>query len=1103
MNKTQDCSYNLYLRIRCIVKITAVFLFLSIFQVSASIYSQEKKISVSVENGTFYEFVSQIEKQSEFMFFYKGEEINSTIRVNLNAKNKLVSEILDAVTEANNLSYKITGKHIIITKNSPEKQKKRKITGVITDNAGEPIIGATIAEKGTSNGTITDMDGKFVLQDVPEKGILVVTYVGFASKEIVLNEKTKYEVKLSESGLDLDEVVVVGYGTQKKVNLTGAISSLKGEELVKRQVGQASMLLQGIAPGVTVTQSSGQPGADGGTIRIRGVGTIQSGADPMVLVDGVEMSMVNVDPNIIENISVLKDAASAAIYGSRAANGVILITTKRAASEKPTFNYNGYVGIQNPTALPKKVNAMDHMLLFDESRKNQELSPTYSETIEKYKEYASSNPDLYPDTDWQDAILKTGLQQNHFLSLSAGNETLKVLASLGYFNQTGIIDNTKFERFSMRVNTDMKITKWLTSKFDVYLRYHTKTDPSVGVEETFFQMNRLPATLLGVLSDGRYGDGATGFNPIAWTKERGTTSQTVPNAMVNINLLIKPVSWMTVDLSVAPYFRFYHTKDYTKAVMLYTGDGEEYGPNPAVGKLTEKYTRTHNISYKGTTEFQKELGQHSFKALLGASREIYSNNWFSAYRENFVLPQYDVLNAGGETNKNNGGSGTEWALQSFFGRVNYDFEGKYLFEMNMRADGSSRFAKGNKYSYFPSVSAGWRISEEDFMLSLKEQFLDNLKVRLSWGKLGNQEIGDTDYPFVSTISLDNPYSFGGNLASGALMTDMANELLQWETTEMYNIGLDAGLFNGLSITADYYYKKSYNILMKIDIPGILGLEKPYQNLGEVSNKGWEIGVSYQNKSGDFTYRLGANLSDVINKVEDIKGVEMSKNNLQQIREGYSINSLYGFVAEGLYTTPEDVASRPQYGNETLAPGDIKYRNLNDDDVIDNSDRAIIGETIPRYTYGFNLDLGYKGFDLSMFLQGVGKRDGYLYGSAVFPFYSGATAYEHQKDRWTTENQNVNATFPRLTIGLNNNVQNSSFWVKDASYLRLKNIQLGYTFPKKWISPLSVDHLRVYLTAENLLTIDDFWDGFDVEAPVGNGNYYPHIKSWSIGLNVRF
>lgn len=1067
-----------------------------------------QRISLRINNGTVKEAIEKLRVEHGISFIFESRDLDTQRKVTINEQDATIEAIVDKLLQGQSLNYRIEGKNVVLTKgltNLPDSGPKIVISGVVTDETGETMPGVNITIKGTTSGIISGLDGEYTISVPNKEARLLFSFVGYSTQEIRVGSHTEINVVLAEDARLIDEVVVVGYGTQKKVNLTGAISAINASELAKRQVGQSSILLQGVAPGVTVTQRSGQPGSDGGSIRIRGIGTL-SDANPLVLVDGVEMSINNIDPNLIENISILKDAASASIYGSRAANGVVLVTTKRADSTKPSFTYNGYIGWQDPTDLPDKVNAMDHMIMLDEANTNVGNTPQYQDLIKDYQAYAQTNPDYYPDTDWQKEMLRTGFTQNHFLSASAGNDKLKVLASLAYYNQKGNLYSTGFERYSFRINADMKVSKTLTLKLDAFLRHNQSTNPVAATSSTpgsigtiFFQMNRLPPNIPGIFSNGLYGEGATNYNPIAWVRDGGSERKTTPNALININAIFKPVEWITVDFQFSPYYIMAHTKTYMKAVDLYNPDGTFKITHPAKTSLTERQDKTLNKTLKTTLLVEQSYKEHNAKLLLGFSREDMSNDWFSAYREVFIFPEYEKLNAGGDINKDNSGSGTGWALQSFFGRFNYDYKGKYLFEANGRYDGTSRFIEDNRYSFFPSLSVGWRVSEESFMAKT-EDWLSNLKLRASWGKLGNQNIAG-NYPYSSNISITNNYSFGGAIVNGARLRDMANADLKWEATEMWNVGLDMTLFQKLNITADWYSRETTGILLTLDIPGIVGMNAPYQNAGVVTNKGWEIGLSYKDRVGDLKYDVSFNLSDVKNKVVDLKGI--TQTTLTQSREGYPINSIYGHVALGLFKDDADVANSPKQQFGVTAPGDIKYKDLNGDDIINADDQEIIGSSIPRYTYSFNINLNYKKIDFSMFWQGVGKADGYLNSSAIMPFYNGGTVQEQHKDRWTVENQNLNATFPRLTMGIANNQRNSTWWMKDASYLRLKNINLGYNFSGGWLDKCGVSNVRLYLAGENLLSIDKFWDGFDPEAPVGSGSYYPQLKTYTIGLNVQF
>lgn len=973
-----------------------------------------------------------------------------------------------------------------------------KIEGQVLDDKGTPLSGVNITIKGASSGVATDSDGNFIIDAPAENTTLVFSSIGYVTREIVVKSTTKnLSIKLQSASSTLNDVVVIGYGTQKKVNLTGSVENIGATRLADRPVTQLSAALQGIAPGVTVTTTTGAPGSDAGTIRIRGIGTLNN-ANPLVLIDGIEGNMNELDPNMIESISVLKDAASSAIYGSRAANGVLLVTTKRAKGEKLTITYNGYMGKQTATNMPDKVDALDHMRMLNVAYKNTGITPVYTDQfIEKYSQEMANNPDQYPNTDWQKEVLKgSGMMQNHSVGVSGTSGKLRFLTSLGYLKQDGIIKSSSFERYTLRNNADVRFSDKVSMKLDLQLINRNTTQPGRGMTNVFSQMNRIPAVQLGRLSDGRWGEGWNGNNPIAMVEDGGTLKNNTLSLQGNLQLTYKPLSWLTADLVAAPRFVNSYDDNFIKSVTTYTGAGSPLLPQPAKSEKTNTNARSYYGNYRANITADKELGEHSIKWLVGASKETYYASDFTAFRDNYQFPDYTVLNAGDKSNQQSSGTASEWTLQSFFSRINYSFKGRYLFEANARYDGSSRFVKGKRYGFFPSFSAGWRISEEDFMQSLRSVVTD-LKFRGSWGTLGNQNIGT--YPFASNIALGS-YTMAGQVVSLGALNDMNNEEITWETTTMTNVGVDVTLFKNLSITADWYRKITDDILMTLDIPLYIGLNAPFQNAGKVSNIGWELGINYNGRAGkDFTYGIGFNISDVKNKVLDLKGISVS--NLLQNREGYSINSIYALEADGYFQSQDEVANHATQIPGT-GPGDIKYVNQNKDNIINNDDYKIIGSTIPRYTYGLNLNAAYKGFSFNAFIQGVGKANGYLYSYAIQPFYSGGTAHEMHKDYWTPENPN--AQFPRLTYNDNgNNYQPSSFWMKNAAYARLKNIQLGYSLPVSLINKWGMNAVKVYVSGQNMLTRDKFWKGYDVETPVGTGNAYPQVKVYTVGLDIKF
>jgi TonB-linked SusC/RagA family outer membrane protein len=991
------------------------------------------------------------------------------------------------------------------------------VTGTITSADGAPLSGVSVVVKGNSQaGTTTNEQGVFRLTAAPD-AVLVISMVGYETQEVPVRGRQSLQLTMQPVASDLEDVVVVGYSTAKKVNLTGAVSSISGKEMAKRQVGQTSMALQGVAPGVTITQSTGQPGIDGGAIRIRGIGTLNN-SEPLVLVDGVVMSIDHVDVSTIESISVLKDAASASIYGSRAANGVILITTKRGSKGRFNVSYDAYVGKQSTTDMPKMVNGLDHMLMINEAHVNVGRTPLFSDTyINDYRAKKNTDPDLYPDTDWRKEVLNgSGIQTNHAVSLSGGTDKIRFFGTAGMLSQEGLIKNVDFKRFFVRLNTNVQISEKLRGSFDVYIREQRRSAApqfpggtgaalgnATGTGLIWALINKLPATQASVYTNGLYGEGQNGVNPVAIMNDGGWwKSKSVPLAG-NFAFEYQPFSFLTAKVAYAPTYTPSHVRSFVNTVRTYDPNGVLRFTLPSPNTYDESMSQDRFDQVDANLTFNRSYGKHTVTALGGYQ---YTNAYYSdfgAFRDNFLFPEYTVLSAGSSANMRNGGSATDWSLISYFGRLNYAFDNKYLFEANIRHDGSSRFAKGHKWGSFPSFSAGWRISQENFMAGVS--WLNELKLRASWGKLGNQQIGD-NYPFAPTVSLEPRYISNDVIQNGAAILSLANTDISWETTAMTNIGLDARVLRNLSVSFDYYNKRTTGILLQLSIPRTMGVSAPYQNAGVVDNKGWDLQIDYSNNDRAFRYGVTLTLSDVKNKVVDLKGIQQTGTIVN--REGSPMNSLFLLRSQGLLSASDfDGSGNYLHTVQTFGvvkPGDIRYTDVNDSKSIDNNDREVLGSTIPRYTYSLRLFAEYKGFDFTAFLQGVGKVDGYLTGSAIAPFLAGGTAYEFQKNRWTTDNPDPNAVFPRFAFGESNNTQNSDYWMKSAAYLRMKNLQLGYTLPKAVLSSLKIQSLRVYVSGENLFTMDNFWPGWDPEIPpASSGIYYPQVKVINVGLNVKF
>lgn len=998
---------------------------------------------------------------------------------------------------------------------SAQTPPEKAIKGIVTDEKGEAIFGANVRVKGTDRGVATGAAGQFALSGVTETSRLEISYIGYFPQEIPVGKKDFFSIILKENDKLLDEVVVVGFGLQKKVNLTGSVTAIGGKQLEQRPIVSASAALQGIAPGVTVTTHTGAPGADNGQIRVRGISSF-GGSDcaPLVLIDGVAGDMNLLDVNQIESISVLKDAASASIYGSRAANGVVLITTKRAASGKLTANYRGYVGWQSATRIPKVTDGLTYMNVFNQASMNDNGYEIYSaDDIADFTKRYRADPSNF---DWQDAILQgSGFTHNHFLSLQAGSGKIRVMPSLAYSDQAGIIRNTGYKRYVVRNNMDIELSEKLKLTFD--FSFVNKDRQQVAGESNVWNyFGRMP-TNIPIRRNGRWSEGWVKKNPVAIIEEGGNKKTNNIELEGRLALDFRPFDWLQVTGIMAPRYKTQNVHTFTKSIMTYNDDGSEAGAAEPYTDLTETARRYYWENYQAYASAEKTWGDHSFRLMAGGSRETYDTKYLMGYRRNYTYDTYEVLKAGADDEtKDNDGTHEQWCLVSAFGRFNYDYKQRYLFEANIRYDGSSRFAPGNRWAAFPSFSGAWRISEEPFMKKAR-RYVDNLKLRASWGKLGNQNIGSSFYPFADMLAVGSA-SMGGVLYPIVTQNTLSNRELRWEETTLTDLGIDLNLFNHFTLTFDWYKKKTDGILMQLSVSKLIGLGAPFQNAGKVENKGWDLSVGYDNRWGDFDFGLQLTLSDVKNKIVDMKG--QTSGTLLRQQKGSPINSIYGYIAEGLYRNQDEIDNGPeQFG--TLHPGDIRYKDIAGafdengkpvpDGKITEADKVVIGSTIPRYTYGVNLNLGYKGIRLNAFFQGVGKADGYLDSHYVIPCVNSSAVKEWQLDYWTEANPG--AAFPRLSTTSTNNTQHSTWWMKSAAYMRLKNIQVGYTLPKRWSEKMGLKECFVYVNGQNLFTLTGFWKGYDPEVnynagaadgvALGEADTYPQVKMYSIGIDVKF
>jgi TonB-linked SusC/RagA family outer membrane protein len=1004
------------------------------------------------------------------------------------------------------------------------------VSGQVVDEKGSPIPGATVKVAGTANGVLTDTKGNYKIDVADGNAVLQFSFIGFVSQEITVSDKTKINVVLKEQSSKLNDVVVVGYGTQKRANLTGAVSTVDGDELTKRPVVSAAAMLQGTMPGVQVVQGSGEPGNEGVSIRIRGNGTFSgAGSDPLVLIDGVPGSFSDINPTDIENVSVLKDAASASIYGSRAGNGVILVTTRQGKSGRMVIQYDGNVGIYKPTKIFDLItNSADYMELYNEARINSGLNDPNDPT-KLYGLYPKDQIDLYrnstdrakyPNADWLGYIFETSPTQNHNLAFNGGNEKTTYNVSLGYVDQNGIMKGFNYKRYSARINLTSKVNNFVKFGTNILLKSGTTESVAGGSKDLFLSAMSQAPTYEPFLPDGsgRYTYKAYDFeynnkNAVAVLDKKFThnTNDYALNAQGWVEVqFAKDLSWYTKG---AVNFNMDKYKDFKSTLDEYYYRTGELGTSLDLGRgLTDQDQQTVYTNLYTYLNYNHNFSGHNVKAQVGYSVEQSKYTYLQGYRQNFPDESLLELNAGGQDIQRANGTANQWALMSYFGRLNYDYKGRYLLEANLRYDGSSKFSGKNKWGVFPSFSAGWRASEESFFKALKLNWVDNLKIRGSWGQLGNQNIVvdgyGQNYPYQALLNLTGNYSFdNSSLTTGVAQQNLNNPLIKWETITMADIGLDLTLFKNFSLSVDWYKKRTSDILRKSQVTAIVGLGAPVINDGIVDNTGIDVGVNYNNtvKEGGLSglsYNLGLNLDHFKNKLvkygqQDIYDYTTNVN-------GQPINSFYTLESIGIFQTAQEVASSPKQFNDDTKPGDLKYRDVNGDGKVDANDRTLIAGAYPKLNYSFNLGASFKGFDFSARFQGVYGVKSYVSGWGVTPFVQGSPPTKDWYDRWTPSNPS--ATMPAIYWGWSapqKFSRASSYFLQDASYLRLKNVVLGYTLPSKLTKSISIERVRVYFSGDNLFTSTDF-KGLDPER-YGSGDLiqYPQNKIYSFGLNVTF
>jgi len=891
-------------------------------------------------------------------------------------------------------------------------------------------------------GTITDFDGNYTLQISDANATLVFSFMGFQTQEIPVQGKTKIDVVLEEETTQLQDVVVVGYGVQKKENVTGSVATVAPKKLEQMPVQSVAGALQGTMAGVTAVQTSGEPGQQRGAITIRGQNSL-AGGSPLVIVDGIPATMENLDMNDIESISVLKDAASAAIYGVTAANGVILITTKRGKKgAKPLFTYNSYYATSTPTILPHYLGSYDFARLYNEAYLNETpggIPPYSEEDLEHYKNGPVTYE--YPNEDWYNDVQDHwAFETKQYVGVTGGTEYVKYSASFGYITMNGVIPGIRYRRYNVRTNIQADLTKWLTAGINLSGYQEYKDENYTGSGSFLGQATRNPPNVPKYNPDGTYSYHSPYLNPFAAMDYDGFRNKNWKEGFVIMNLELKPFKGFSLKGVYSGKFKDSHMK-YYKAYYEYC-DAEQYQCyNPGDRRLDEKFNQNQQYTFQLLANYDLKIKDiHNMHFLVGFEQFTENSDWVDAWRIGYTTDYLYTLNNGDPEQQYNAGSGSKWARRSILGRLTYNYKSKYLVEVNMRYDGTSWFSEENRWGFFPAVSLGWRISEEKFMENASN--IDNLKLRFGIGSTGNNEVGGSYYTHLNTWGVGGNYVFGEKYVQGAWETRYPAEDLTWAVIKSKEVGLEGTFWRGLlTFDVTYYYKKTHDMILSLPVPTTLGIGAPQQNKGSLKNTGFDLMLKHSYTPGAFSYDLGLNFSYVKNAITDMAGTDQESGRYWY-GVGYPIGAFYGYKTNGLFRDQEEIDNYPDISvNPNPKPGDIKYVDTNNDGKVDPNDRVVIGQNFPAYTLGFNFSGHFKNFNLDIFFQGAFKEDTYYYNEGAFAFYNGGKVLERHLDRWTPDN--LDASYPRLTIDIPVNFETSDWWLQNSSYLRLKSLTFSY------------------------------------------------------------
>jgi len=1045
--------------------------------------------------------------------------------VTLSLQTVPMDQVLRKVLKGTSLKVITAGRNITLRENNnpdhlrhPLSSIQETITGTVTDaESGKTLPGVNILIKGTSTGVSTDANGNFELTVSSLQDTLVVSYIGYQTKEVPINGRTNVEIELAPEAIMGEEMVVVGYGEETKSTITTSISKVEGEYLASKQRTQVSQALQGAIPGVMVTRGNGAPGATA-EIKIRGITTIGN-TNPLYIVDGVPIDDINdINPNDIEDITVLKDAASASIYGARAASGVILVTTKRAKDGEFSLDYKFNYGLEKPTALPNYVNPIRYMEMTNELRWNDNGNgdnkyPTYDhQMVENYMSLNKEKPDEYPITDWVGLIMKDySSQQDHFINISGGNKRIRSKASIGFSKSDALYDGYTFKKITTRINNDLKINDYLSAKVDFNFKLSNYDKPSV---DPMYGMLIAAPIYAATWENGNIASGKSGNNIYASLKKGGFVDNKYSSLGGRLLINFHPIDGLEMKGVFSPQVGYYKGKSFQKQIPYYSSEESKEFLGYIEGALTTDLFESRSLGQNYTTQilinYSNDFGNHSFDFLGGYEDYYNKNESLDASREKYELNSFPYLNVGPLELRDNAGSANENGYRSFFGRLNYNFDQRYLLQLSLRRDGSSRFHPDYRWGNFPSISAGWILSNESFLKRLPP-IVSFLKLRASWGVLGNERIGR--YPYQASIAFsDVLFRKGNEIVSniGAAQRSYNIPNITWETTRSTGIGIDLNLFKDrLQIKADYFDKQTEDMLLAVQIPDFLGFDNPDQNAGNMKTVGWEMQASWHDNIGSLNYDLSFNMSDFKSTMGDLAGTEFIGDKI--VIEGSRYNEWYGYKTDGLFQSDEEIENSATI-NSNVSLGDIKYVDISGPDgepdgkISPEYDKKLLGGSLPHLMFGGNIKLSYKGISLGITFQGVGKQNSRITPMMVRPLTSNwgnipALIDGKYWSHYNTSEQNTKAIYPRLTrINEESNYTMSDYWLFNGAYFRLKNLRLGYNLSADVVRKLNLKQIRLTLNFSDLFTISNYPKGWDPEV---TSTGYPITTQMQLGVALKF